>query len=286
MFLVILFRIVGFVLSIMPGFLMEALARGLGAFFFKRSKSQKEILRDNLSTVYQFLNRGQISDQDLKQVFINYALYYMEVLSQPFLKQKTISSIPVVGTALLKEGFERGRGVIILTAHFGNWDLAGVVTAQHCQGFYALAEKLNNAALLKFFIKTRAAKGVQVIPATHSAFRETKKVLAQNKAVAILADRDMANKGIPALFFGKETTLPAGPALLAYETGCMLLPGYLWRKSSQYQVVGFEPIAYDQTLPKEEFLKNVTQQIANRLEKMIAQDPLQWCMLQPIWKNQ
>jgi KDO2-lipid IV(A) lauroyltransferase len=283
MILVIVFRVCGLILFLMPSFFRKYLIKKIAIVSMKRNPHKTEIVFQNLKVVFAYLKLGNPQPADILNVFETYARYYFEVLMLPFLSTGFLKKVEVRGLEQLETAMQNKKGVIILTAHIGNWDLAGAVMAQYAPYFSAVAEKLENRSLFKFFTRTRQKKGVNVVASTHSAFRNIKKSLSEQGGqgvVAILADRDMSGHGIPVTLFGQPTTIPQGPIEIAKETGTILLPGALYYKGDDCYAKGFGPIVYSQT----DSVQVIAQKTALGIEKIISENPTQWCMLQPIWK--
>jgi len=282
MILVIVFRICGLILFLMPTVIKKYLIKKIAAWSIKKSPQKADVVLQNLNVVFAHLKWGTPQSADILKVFETYTRYYFEVLMLPFMSPTFLKKTEVRGLAQLSTALSYRKGVIILTAHIGNWDLAGAVMAQHAPYFSAVAEKLENRSLFNFFTRTRQKKGVHVIASTHSAYRNIKKSLtAQNGqgVVAILADRDMSGHGIPVTMFGRATTIPQGPIEIAKETGTVLLPGALYYEGDHCYARGFGPIEYSQS----DTVQEIAQKVASGVEKIISVNPTQWCMLQNIW---
>jgi KDO2-lipid IV(A) lauroyltransferase len=91
----------------------------------------------------------------------------------------------------------------------------------------------------------------------------------------------MSGHGISVTLFGQRTTIPQGPIEIAKETGTALLPGALYYMGDDCYAKGFGPISYTQT----DTIEEIAQKVAHGVEKIISENPTQWCMLQPIWKE-
>ncbi|MGB8361183.1 MAG: phosphatidylinositol mannoside acyltransferase, partial [Acidimicrobiia bacterium] len=109
--------------------------------------------------------------------------------------------------------------------------------------------------------------------------------IADNKAVAILSDRDLKGKGVEVEFFGEATTLPPGPATLAIRTGAPLLPVGCYFTNGGYRVVIRPPLEVPSTGSKSEKVTAMTQALAHQLEDIIRQAPRQWHLVQPNWPS-
>jgi lauroyl/myristoyl acyltransferase len=133
----------------------------------------------------------------------------------------------ITGWEYIDQARQAGRGVIITTAHFGNWDVAGAYFAYHIP-LTAIAETFSDAQLNELIQGQRQQKGITIVPMEHSP-RPTLRALQHNEAVALLVDRPVKpDEGVPVRFFGRTTYVPAGPAMLAIKSGAALVPGYVW----------------------------------------------------------
>jgi KDO2-lipid IV(A) lauroyltransferase len=132
----------------------------------------------------------------------------------------------------------------------------------------------------------RAEFGIEIVLATGrvEVMRRLEQAIADNKAVALLSDRDLKGRGIPVRFFGEETTLPAGPASLAIKTGAPLFPVASYFRDGGHHVVVRPPIAIPEG-KRSEVVKSVTQSLADEFEKLIQEAPDQWHLVVPNWPS-
>jgi KDO2-lipid IV(A) lauroyltransferase len=109
-------------------------------------------------------------------------------------------------------------------------------------------------------------------------------VLKNNECLVILADRDLKKTGYQIEFFGKKAHIPSGPAKLALLTHSYLILGAMLRdKNNKEKFIPFidDEFLNTENLPKtEENCINLTKKMLKRMEKLVAQYPEQWCMLQ------
>ncbi len=212
--------------------------------------------------------------------FINFANVDMSVVD-PTIRDLT------QGANRWQEHFEHalqaGRGVVITTAHFGNWDMAGAVQAHHTP-IFAVAETFNDERLNSFLQNLRLEKGIGIIPMEGSA-RRILRVLQQNQSVAFVVDRPLeVDQGVPVTFFGHKTYVPGGPAALALKSGAAIMPGYVWYGlHHQFYLRVFPPIFPRNGTDKTEEVTRLTQYIYASLEEMVREWPTQWYMFRPFW---
>ena len=104
--------------------------------------------------------------------------------------------------------------------------------------------------------------------------------------MCLLCDRDISGDGIPVRFFGEQTTLPAGPALLSLRSGAPLLPvGIYFRPGAGHGAQILEPLATGRQARTRDDVARVTQQLADRFEELIRAAPDQWLLMQPNWPS-
>ena len=194
-------------------------------------------------------------------------------------------------TAIAQEGLARGKGIIIATAHFGNWDVAGSMVAAHMP-LAAVVETFKDPRLDALIQGQRAEKNIRVIPMEGAGARQILTTLKKNEAVAIVVDRPLAAKdGVPVTFFGYTTYVPGGLAALALKVGATILPGFAYyddRKPGVYYGKMCRPINAE-VLPgksSEERIQEITQQIYRALEEIISEHPDQWYMFRRFWPEE
>jgi lauroyl/myristoyl acyltransferase len=186
---------------------------------------------------------------------------------------------------MLKQAHAGKRGVVITTAHFGNWDVGGAIFASG-EAFSVIAEKFADPRLDHLIQGQRAAKGMHVIPMEGTA-RRVFRALLRRETVAILADRPLTERdGVAVTFFGRRTYVPSGPAQLALKTGSALVGGFCWyAPNGRFYGLMTEPITYEPTGDQHHDVQVLTQRVYRLLETMIRAYPEQWYMFRPFWPS-
>ncbi|MPY61134.1 phosphatidylinositol mannoside acyltransferase [Streptomyces spongiae] len=186
----------------------------------------------------------------------------------------------------LTGGLAAGKGVILALPHLGNWDLAGAwVTTKLQTPFTTVAERLKPETLYDRFVAYREGLGMEVLPHNGgSAFGTLARRLRDGGLVCLVADRDLSASGVEVDFFGETTRMPAGPALLAQQTGALLMPVTLWYDESPVMRGRVHPpIAVPESGTREEKTSVMTQALADAFATGIADHPEDWHMLQRLW---
>lgn len=201
-------------------------------------------------------------------------------------RARTHDMTPPPGTgAALQAAQAHGKGVIIVTAHFGAWDVAGVTVANHTP-LHVVVEQFSDPRMDALVQSQRQAMGMSVLWMEQSP-RRILRVLKANGVVAIVTDRPMTSKdGVPVTFFGRRCYVPAGPATLALLSGAVILPGYARYDaaySPAYYSAVLTPFFAESTGDRQADIIATTQRIYTALEEIIRPYPEQWAMFRPFW---
>ncbi|MCH5673416.1 phosphatidylinositol mannoside acyltransferase [Streptomyces gilvus] len=217
----------------------------------------------------------------------SYLRYWMESFRLPaWSKERIKGGFDPKDLHHLTDGLAAGRGVILALPHMANWDLAGAwVTTKLQTPFTTVAERLKPETLYDRFVAYREGLGMEVLP--HSggtAFGTLARRLRDGGLVCLVAERDLSSSGVEVQFFGEATRIPAGPALLAQQTGALLLPVTLWYDDSPVmQGRVHPPIEVPESGSRAEKTSVMAQALADTFATGIADHPEDWHMLQRLW---
>jgi len=246
-------------------------------------------LRRNLARVLG-VTPERVPDDLMRASMRSYARYWREAFRLPAMDHAAIGSselMPVQGVPYLDAAIERGRGVIFVLPHSGNWDMAGVWLVQNYGGLSTVAERLKPESLFERFVAYRQSLGFEVFPLTGGAqppFATLAQRLRENRIVALMGERDLTGRGVPVDFFGERTWMPAGAAKLAVETGAALMPVHAWFTVAEDGTEGWG-LRTEQALDVSGGIAATTQALADRFAAGIAEHPADWHMLQPLWES-
>ncbi|MGW4369088.1 phosphatidylinositol mannoside acyltransferase [Nocardia takedensis] len=242
-------------------------------------------LRRNLARVLGTTPEG-VPDELIRASMRSYARYWREAFRLPSMDHTTIDH-PVGGLEHLDAALARGKGVLLVLPHSGNWDMAGVWLVQHYRSFSTVMERLQPESLFDRFVAYRESLGFEVFPLTGGAeppFPQLAARLRDNGIVCLLGERDLTGRGVPVTFFGERTWMPAGAAKLAVETGAALLPVHGWFETD---ADGREDwgLKVEPAVDVSDGIEAATQRLADRFAANIAEHPRDWHMLQPLWED-
>jgi lauroyl/myristoyl acyltransferase len=217
----------------------------------------------------------------------SYARYWMETFRLESMDHNAVvanqlSQLP--GVHHVEQALKAGRGCVMPLPHSGNWDIAGLAIARTFGGIVTVAERLKPASLFDRFVGYRESLGFEVLPLTGGANPSTvlRQRLAENRVVALVADRDLSASGVQVDFFGEPTRMPAGPAMLAAITGAALCPTHLYFTADGWAGEIAAPFEIQPGRLREQ-VAVTTQRIADYFAAGISDHPADWHMMQPLW---
>lgn len=267
-------------LALLPAAVVRSLGQAAGRVWHTCAPGRRRL-------AVRHMERAGAADPDraAREVFSSYGRYFAETF---WLRPRRLASIwgrmEVDGRHRLEQARDQGEGAILALPHLGNWEVAALVASEVGIPLVAVAERLANARITEWFTAQRTMLGIEVVltGSGSSGRRSLVEALRAGKAVALLCDRDLSGRGVKVDFFGEETTLPAGPAVLSLRTGAPILPVGAYFTARGYRAVIHPPIEYD---PATAEVADVTQLLADALETVVRADPSQWHLVQPNWPS-
>jgi KDO2-lipid IV(A) lauroyltransferase len=247
-------------------------------------------LRANL----QVATGGRLDDAALDELTSravrSYARYWEEAFRLPALDPAAlVAASTMTGREHLEAARAAGRGIVLALPHSGNWDVAGVWLVHWLGGpFLTVAERLEPESLYRRFVAFREGLGMRVVPLTGGE-RPSSVVLREwltgGGTTCLLADRDLSGGGVPVRLFGRPTTMPGGPALLAAQTGAALLPAVCQFDGAGWRFVVHPPVQVDGPGRLRDRVAGAMQQVADAFAESIAEQPEDWHVLGRIWAD-
>jgi KDO2-lipid IV(A) lauroyltransferase len=192
------------------------------------------------------------------------------------------------GEERLKACLERKKGVILVTAHFGNFPLMMARLSLEGYPVYGIMRRMRDERVEKIFFKKRKALGINTIYSQprKACIDESLKVLREGKLLFIQLDQNFGTKGIFVDFFGKKAATATGPVVLALRAKAAILPCFILHNSNHTYRIIFEPeyeIKFAKTLD-ETILLNI-QALTGIIESYIRNYPEEWSWIHRRWKS-
>ena len=273
------FRIIGLNLS-------RKFSSLIAFFFYYILPIRKDVVFDNLKHAFPDFSEDRIKEIAYGS-YKSFCLTLAEILYMPWLDEDQLKQIMICEKRdLIVKRFDEGNGVILLSAHLGNWEyLATSVAAQINKKFYVVVKPQRNPFVNNWMNKYRTKWTNEVVPLGVS-IRNIFSVLLNKGIVAMVADQRGPEESIKLKFFGRLTSVYTGPAVLSLKTNSPIIYGIAERqKDLNYKV---ELIEVDRNnLPEnsDEKIKVLTERMLKILEDIIRQYPEQWLWMHKRWKH-
>ncbi len=206
-----------------------------------------------------------------------------------FLKNPSqLSRIYIEGKHCLDNALSKNKGVIILTAHLGNFPLMSLKLAKMGYSINIVARPMRDERAGQYIHSLRSASGVKTIFSypRRDCVSGIVKALRNNELVVIQMDQNFGTGGVWVKFFGKLAATPVGPITLALRTDAVILPGYIFRKCDTEHVLKFFP---EEKLIlgncKEETILLNAVKFTRMIESWIRNVSSQWVWIHRRWKS-
>lgn len=198
--------------------------------------------------------------------------------------EDVIAATDVDGLEPLREAVESGRGAVLMTGHFGNWEIGGASVAARGIPLDVVAQPQANPLVDRLINGAREGLGMTVIRkggATKAALRS----LRQGRAVALVADQDARARGVFVPFFGRPASTHRGPAVLALRSGAPMFIGTAVRREDGRYAVTIRRVEVPATEDPESQADLLTAELAAALESAVRRDPGQYLWQHRRWKT-
>lgn len=216
----------------------------------------------------------------LKNVYHNLGLTAAELYLQP--EDKLLKSIEFLGKEHLEQALAMGRGAILATAHFGNWEAARVLPHFDIP-LAVVTKKQHNPLFEKYNSTLRQKHGLKLID-HESGLKDIMRWLSKNGVVAILTDQNAGDTGLVMDFLGSPASHWKGVAKIALRYGVPIVPGFALRDKDGGIQMRFEAMLPTQGLKDdEENIREVTKEVGSVIETYVRKWPEQWFWVHRRW---
>jgi len=222
-----------------------------------------------------------------RQAFLNFGAFAADAVLIPRIMENGIHRlITAEGLEHLDELSTNNQGAILLTAHFGNWELLGAWLAKCGYKVKAIGAPQANPGINRMIANARKMSGYQSIERGNHT-REILRVLAEGYSIGVLIDQETKADGVFVKFFNRWSYTPAGPVRLARKYGLKIIPIFIrLRGDDTYHIEVKKPLPLLYTKDKMDDLVANTQMCSDAYEKMIHEYPEQWLWMMRRWRTQ
>jgi KDO2-lipid IV(A) lauroyltransferase len=249
---------------------------------------RREITKNNFAVVLGRPPEHPDVARVSRRAFRNFGKYLTEIMRFPSMGSAELHELVKIDAQShinLDAAREHGRGIIFVSAHFGNFELGGARIAQEIP-LTVVADELENQRLMDFLVTNREHKNVVILP-PQGATRRVLAALRRNEMVGFMMDlgpRAQELDNVEATFFGVRTSFPTIAAALARVSGAPIIVAAVTRdRDNSFKGVAVPPIFVQRTKQAASDLEHATQAIVHALEGLMRPQPDQWYIFRPMW---
>jgi Kdo2-lipid IVA lauroyltransferase/acyltransferase len=279
--------IVGRTLPAAPSRLVRGVGRVLGHAWATVDRRHVKIAEDALALSFPDWPRERVV-ATARGVYRHFATVLCDVLwMSGRSREEVLARVRLEGREHVEDAQARGRGVLYVTGHFGNWELHGLAHSWLFGPIGVIARPLDNPALDRRLCAARTRGGNTVIP-KQRALAHVLRLLRQGGGAAVLIDQNVLREdGVFVDFLGRKAATTTVAAALAVKTGCVLVPSRTeLEDDGSYRLIYEAPVAVDPARERGAEIHRVTQELTARIESWVRRRPEQWLWLHRRWKTQ
>lgn len=261
------------------------LAKLLAFIFYHFIPIRKNVVIKNLNIAFPNLSKKEIK-RLTKKSYINLFIVLIEILYLPYLNKEELENlVEITKKDIMEKALSQNRGLIFVSAHFGNWEIMAISSAIKLNLSYSVVIKpLRNPYVDEYINEWRTKFGNRIFSmglSIKNIFRE----LMDKKIVALLADQRASTNSLEMKFFGKLTHVYEGPAVLSIKTGAPIIFTIAIRQPDYKYLIELVEIPIPSEGDEKEKIYKITENYISLLEDYIRRYPDHWFWFHNRWKH-
>lgn len=178
----------------------------------------------------------------------------------------------------------KGRGLIVVIGHLGNWEIIGLAICKAGYPLNSLARPIENPWIDDYLTRFRTRTGQKIIPKRH-AIGQMIRVLQRNEILIVQVDQNAKSAGVMTDFFGRPASTHRSPAILSLKYGTPILVADIYRENGRHHCVLSDPILPETYRDRPDPVAALTQAYTSRFEECVRAHPEQWFWVHDRWKQ-
>ena len=287
-FYVALFYSFKFLIWITPDKIMYYVSKGLSRLIYFFDKKHRKIAHVNLELAYGDRLSNKKKEKIIKASYLNLMLLLIDFIkNQGISKEDLLEKVTFKNETVLLNALKNDQKIILMTAHYGNWELLPLSLAAKFAPLTGVGRKLDSDVMDSILNKNRQQFDIEMLD-KKGAMKDMIKVLRNNRMLGLLVDQNTSeNKGLLVDFFGKPVRHTHAAAILARRFNATIIPAFITTEDHKnYLITFYDPIWTDKTDDKDKDILESVQKQAKITEEIIREKPEEWFWLHKRWKNQ
>ncbi len=276
----------GFIVRHLPRSASLRLGAGLGEMLYRTVKRRRQIALRNLRMALGSEKSNGELEHIARSSFRNMGKTLVEFLSTPrYSAERLQALVRIEGMENVQQAMARGKGIIFISAHLGNWELIFQIMSRSIEHLSAIAQSFRYHRLDRLVSNYRTRYGGQVIK-KEVAVKQSLRFLRQGLSVAFLGDQDAGDNGVFVDFFGMPASTPRGPVMLALRTDASIINTLDIRQEDDSHLTTIsEPVELEISGDLEKDIEFNTARFVKHLENIVRDHPCQWLWMHNRWKT-
>lgn len=280
------YKTIATVFAVLPRRLCLAAGGGLGRLAFRLDRRHRQIALANLAIAFGRERTPKELAAVARESFVRFGRVLADILKLTrYSRAKVLGLVTTEGRENLEAARAKGKGALLFTAHFGNWEVATAVVSE-VGPVRVIARALDNPRLEKDLFRFRTRLGSEVIN-KFGASKPILRALGRNEIVAILIDQNvLRSQAVFVDFFGKAAATTPGLAAFHLKTGAPLVPLFVDpAPGGRYRLRILPPLEFPPLGHRDEDVLKITQICTKMIEREIRRSPEQWLWVHKRWNT-
>ncbi len=245
----------------------------------------RRVIRQNLAFAFDKTLSEESVIAITKGCYRNLALNMLQVMENTHATDTTIAAdVKLVNKEIFDRARQSQRGIIFVTAHYGNWELEGAVVSARVSAASSVYKALKNSYFDRYLLHSRERFGMRLFE-KRGAIRHLNKAVKAKETISLMIDQNVkAKDGIVVTFFGKEIRQTPAPAFLARKYDAVIIPLLIHPDDAGYAITFYDPIEVAHSDDAQSDILQATQAQASWLEAQIRRAPEHWFWCHRRWK--
>jgi len=276
------------IIKVLPFGWLYGFSQGVTRIGYFFARKQRKIALESLVTAFGKEKSAQEIEEITRDCFSFMAKSVIEFIFLMERPQLLKERVEIVAEENLKSALSAGRGVILVSGHFGNFPLMLARLALSGYKTAGIMRYMRDRRVEKLFLKKRDSFGIKTIYSQprKACVDSSIRSLRNNELLFIPIDQNFGTGGVFVDFFGRKAATATGPVILAQRTKAAILPCFIVRQRDDTHKIIFEPALElkEGETPRETVIINI-QKLTNIIEAYIRKYPAQWGWIHRRWKS-
>jgi len=285
LFLYLVVRVVFMVLRMFPYSMAPVVGRRLGTILRMLDGRHRAVAARNLER-----SRGVCPPDGIPafidRLYAHIGLSFVEMLMLPGLIDRgQLEQFTRFERFQMAEELRRkGRGLIVVIGHLGNWEIIGLAICKAGYPLNSLARPIENPWIDAYLTRFRTRTGQKLIP-KHHALGQMIRVIQRNEILIVQVDQNAGSSGVMTDFFGRPASTHRSPAILALKYGTPIIVANIYREGGRHHCVLSDPLLPETYRDQADPVAALTQAYTSKFEDCVRAHPEQWFWVHDRWKQ-